>query len=154
MNSNDTIERDRELMVKRHRELLVKRNNLAMAAEHLPPVGQAYFWYQGVIPQVPECARNVAHQIARLCGDDSQVRTTYRSLADAVGKYDKTGPVAYVQRGVRMLVDVDWLSVKTIGQKRAARTTFYLEAGEDSKYKSKWDDAIYVNNDWVNHFVA
>lgn len=146
MNFDDNIER--------HQRLLVKRNNLAMASEHLPPTGQAYFWYQDVIPQVPECGRNTAHQIARLCGEDSQVRTTYRSLADAVGKYDKTGPIAYVQRGIRMLVDAGWLSVVTVGQTRAARTTFYLEAGEDTEYRRKWDNAIYANDVWVNHFVA
>lgn len=140
--------------IQQHREVLRKRGNVAIATEHQPPTGQAYYWYQDVIPQVPECGRNVSHQIARLCGDDSQVTVPYRSLADAVGKYDKTGPRAYVERGVRMLIDAGWLKVQTVGKKRGASTTFYLLAGEDSEYRKKWDDAIRANGIWVNHYVA
>lgn len=142
-----------EERVLRHTEGYRKRES-AMAHEHMPPVGQAYGWYRDVVFQVPMYGKKVAHQLARLCGEDSQVTTSYRSLADAVGESDKTGPISYVQRGIRMLVDAGWLRVETIGQKRGASTTFYLVAGAETAYKKKWDDGFYGDDDWLNHHVA
>ncbi len=69
-------------------------------------------------------AHEVAHQVARLCGDDSQVVMPWRSLQSAVGRRD-----GFAQRGVRALVEAGWLEVETTGQKRGARTTWRLTVG-------------------------
>ena len=53
----------------------------ACSAELKLPVGQALGWFRDV--PVYHDTRAVAHQIARLCGEDSQVTTTLRSIADA-----------------------------------------------------------------------
>lgn len=93
-------------------------------------MGQAGFWYEDVIREVPRSGRDVARQIARLCGDDSLVTVPYRSLADAVGVADKAGRQrAYTERGIQALIESGWLKVETVGEKRGAKTTFYLMPG-------------------------
>lgn len=140
-----------EEKVERHRALLnrrgrgpAKRNlcEVVLAAEHMPPTGQAYDWYADVIYNVPKSGRQVAKQLARLCGDDSKVTLPWRSLADAVGHADRVGRTrAYAERGVAALVEAGWLRVETVGAKRGARTTFYLLAGEHLDHEPWWMDA-------------
>lgn len=109
---------------------LLRKRRIPMSAEDVPPIGQAAEWYADVCQCVPRSAKLVARQIARLCGDDAKVTTTWRSLADAVGVMDKAGRLmAYTQRGVEILVDVGWLRVETVGKKRGAKTTFWLLPG-------------------------
>ncbi|WP_330239402.1 hypothetical protein [Streptomyces sp. NBC_00525] len=116
--------------VKEHQRKLKKRG-FALAAEDMPPTGQAAEWYHDVIHYVPRSGMLVARQIARLAGEDSEVTIPWRSLADAVGVLDKAGRhIAYAQRGVKALVDAGWLSVKTTGKGCNAKTTFHLEAGD------------------------
>ncbi|MDX2736398.1 hypothetical protein [Streptomyces caniscabiei] len=116
--------------IEEHRRKLRKRG-FVLAAEHIPPVGQALLWYHDVIHFVPPSGARVARQIARLAGEDSQVTIPYRSLSDAVGWPDKAGrEYAYMQRGVQALVDSGWLTVETVGEKRGAKTTFYLQVGD------------------------
>jgi hypothetical protein len=129
-----------ERRVDEHRSLLIKRG-FALAAEHMPPRGQAALWHQDVIHVVPRSGREVAKQLARLVGDDSKVTIPWRSLADAVGRADKAGHTrGYTERGVAALVEAGWLHVETIGQKRGARTTFYLLPGDRPEYKPWWLD--------------
>lgn len=116
--------------IEEHRRKLRKRG-FALAAEHTPPTGTAAFWYQNAIQYVPRSGMHVARQIARLAGDNEQVTIPWRSLADAVGMADKSGRhMAYTQRGVQALTDSGWLRVETVGEKRGAKTTFYLEIGD------------------------
>ncbi|MEU9331397.1 hypothetical protein AB0D91_48265 [Streptomyces canus] len=130
--------------INEHGELLTKRGRhrlpteplakFALAAEHLPPTGQAYGWYQEVLHYVPLSGIHAAKQIARLCGDDSQVTIPWRSLSYAVGRKDRLGRErAYTERGVQALVEAGWLRVETIGSKRGAETTFYLQVGDYSE---------------------
>jgi hypothetical protein len=124
--------------VARHRDGLARRG-FALATEDIPPVGQAALWNADLQECVPRSARRVARQIARLCGDDSQVTIPWRSLADAVGVADRGGRLrAYAERGVEALVDAGWLKVETTGSKRGARTTFYLMPGERVDWWSRW----------------
>lgn len=130
---------DLERAVVRRAPLLAKRGS-PLAAEHMPPTGQAALWYEGVIQRVPRSGRDVAKQVARLCGDGSKVTIPYRSLADAVGMKDKAGrEYAYMQRGVEVLVEAGWLEVETVGQKRGAKTTFYLMPGDLDEWHA-WPD--------------
>ncbi|MGW6356696.1 hypothetical protein ACWFR5_16260 [Streptomyces sp. NPDC055092] len=118
--------------IREHRRKLRKRG-FALAAEHYPPTGQAANWYGEVILYVPRSGRDVARQIARLAGDDSQVTIPWRSLADAVGVRNRAGNlVSYTERGVQSLVEAGWLTVETVGRKRGAKTTFTLQVGEFS----------------------
>ncbi|MEU6044971.1 hypothetical protein [Streptomyces griseus] len=113
-----------------HRRLLRKRGR-PLAFENMPPTGQAYLWYRDVVQCVPLSGMLVAKQLARLAGDDSQVTIPWRSLADAVGRKNRAGNlVSYTERGVKALVEAGWLRVETVGQKRGAKTTFYLEVGD------------------------
>lgn len=113
--------------------LKLRKRGFALAAEHKPPTGQAALWYQEVILYVPRSGQAVARQIARLCGDDSEVTLPYRSLADAVGVRDRAGNLRrYTERGIKALVDAGWLEVETTGAKRGAKTTFRLKVGEES----------------------
>lgn len=110
-----------------------RRRGLASAGsgEDAMPIGQAGEWYRDVLsdPAVSLSGLLVAKQIARLCRDDGLVVISWRSLADAVGRKDAAGRLrAYTEGGVDVLVSAGWLRVETIGQKRGARTTFYLEA--------------------------
>lgn len=106
-----------------------------MSAEDREPIGQAYGWYQDVLWYVPASHKGTAHavafQIARLCGEDSQVsHLTWRSLADAVAERDGLGRrLAFVQSGVKVLEDHGWLERETRGQKRGAVTTWRLMVG-------------------------
>lgn len=130
------IERHRKLLERRARHRLPNESlkSYVLAAENLPPVGQAYGWYQEVIHYVPLSGMLVAKQIARLCGDDSQVTIPWRSLAESVGRKDRLNRErAYTERGVQTLIDGGWLTVETIGQKRGAKTTFYLQVGDHSE---------------------
>lgn len=129
-----------------------------MAEEHMPPVGQAGLWYDEVIFHVSRSARDVAKQIARLCGDDSQVTTTYESLNDAVGVKNKSGnTMQYVQGGLEYLVESGWLRIETVGQKRNAVTTFYLMPGDTTSYDEKWKSRYFDDiglNIHERHYVA
>ncbi|ALU93881.1 hypothetical protein WQO_11260 [Streptomyces globisporus C-1027] len=130
------IERHRKMLNRRgrHRVSTEPLAKFALPAEHLPPTGQAYGWYQEVIHYVPLSAMHVAKQLARLAGDDCGVTIPWRSLADAVGKADRLNrTVAYVQRGVEALVDGGWLTVETVGSKRGAKTTFSFQVGDHSE---------------------
>ncbi|MER6294922.1 hypothetical protein [Streptomyces althioticus] len=125
----------------------LRKRGFPLAAENVPPTGQAALWYADVIQCVPRSGRDVARQIARLCGDDSQVTVPWRSLADAVGVRDSIGRhVAYAQRGVQVLVEAGWLKVETVGRGRAAQTTFYLLPGERSVEWLGWVDS----EDWLD----
>ncbi|MEU5519543.1 hypothetical protein ABZ759_02260 [Streptomyces sp. NPDC047860] len=111
--------------------LKLRKRGFALAAETVPPTGQAGMWYTDVIQCVPRSGQAVGRQIARLCGDDSQVTIPWRSLSDAVGTRDRAGNLRrYTERGVRALVDSGWLEVETTGAKRGAKTTFRLLVGE------------------------
>lgn len=108
---------------------------LPVSAEDKEPIGQALLWYQDVLRYVPPTLKGTAHavarQIARLCGDDSQVTgLPWRSLADAVGRRDSVGrEMAFTQSGVQALCEAGWLEVETVGQKRGAVTTRRLTVG-------------------------
>lgn len=116
--------------IKEHGRLLAKRGR-PIASENMPPTGQAALWYRDVIQYVPLSGMKVAKQVARLCGDDSQVTIPWRSLADAVGRKNRAGNLrSYTERGVKALIDAGWLTVETVGQKRGAKTTFYLQVGD------------------------
>lgn len=109
----------------------LRKRGFPLAAEHIPPTGQAALWYQEVIQFVPRSGRDVAKQIARLAGEDSKVTIPWRSLADAVGVIDRAGRhIAYAQRGVQALEEAGWLTTETVGEKRGAKTTFYLQVGD------------------------
>lgn len=118
--------------VERHRELLRKRK-MPLAAEEYMPIGQALGWYEDVILCVPRSGQVAARQIARLCGDDSQVTVPLRSLADAVGLRDSAGrDSAYTRRGIECLVEAEWLKTDTAGSGQTISTTFYLMPGDRS----------------------
>jgi hypothetical protein len=68
----------------------------------------------------------VARQIARLCGDESEVTVRWRCR--------------YTERGVKALIDAGWLAVETVGSKRGAKTTFRLLAGDRSSECLGWID--------------
>ncbi|MFC9201830.1 hypothetical protein ACFT79_11995 [[Kitasatospora] papulosa] len=115
--------------IEEHRRKLRKRG-FPLAAEHIPPIGQAGDWYEEVIQNVPRSGQLVARQIARLAGEGCEVTIPWRSLADAVGVRNSAGNlVSYTERGVQVLKESGWLSVTTVGQKRGAKTTFSLEVG-------------------------
>lgn len=135
--------------IREHGRLLAKRGQ-PLAAENMPPTGQAYGWYQEVIHYVPLSGMLVAKQVARLCGDDSQVTIPWRSLADAVGRKDRLNRErAYTERGVQALVDAGWLTVETIGSKRGARTTFYLQVGDHSEEAKRTAPSSYLDYDVI-----
>ncbi|MFI2504567.1 hypothetical protein [Streptomyces sp. NPDC018972] len=125
--------------------LKLRKRGFALAAETVPPTGQAGLWYADVIQCVPRSGRDVARQIARLCGDDSQIAIPWRSLSDAVGVRDSIGrEIAYTQRGVEALTKAGWLEVETTGAKRGARTTFRLMVGDVGVEWLGWID----DEDW------
>ncbi|MEU3661760.1 hypothetical protein AB0E77_18715 [Streptomyces sp. NPDC032940] len=133
------------------RILKLRKRGFPLAAETVPPTGQAGMWYTDVIQCVPRSGQAVARQIARLCGDDSQVTIPWRSLSDAVGVRDRAGNLRrYTERGVRNLVDAGWLEVETTGAKRGAKTTFRLLAGERSVDALTWID----DEDWFTDTEA
>lgn len=116
--------------IERHRILLRKRRS-PMATDITPPTGQAALWYEDVIQCVPRSGREVARQIARLCGDDSRVTVPIRSLTDAVGRRDSAGrKSAYTRRGIEALVEAGWLQVETTGSGQSIATTFFLMPGD------------------------
>ncbi|QNK52490.1 hypothetical protein H7F30_13000 [Dermacoccus sp. PAMC28757] len=122
--------------VQRHRERLVSLDRnvfdaAVCAEESTGATGQARAWLEDVVWFVPQSGQRVAVQIARLCGEGSEVTVPWRSLAEAVGIADAAGRhIAYTQRGVEALVNADWLSVESSGKGRSATTTFRLLAGE------------------------
>lgn len=135
--------------IKEHSRLLAKRGQ-PLAAENMPPIGQAYLWYQDVVQCVPLSGMLVAKQIARLAGDDSQVTIPWRSLADAVGRKNRAGNLrSYTERGVQALVESGWLSVETIGSKRGAKTTFYLQVGNFTDRTWMHDEDFYEDEPTV-----
>lgn len=116
--------------VQSHRTLL-ERRGLALSAERRPPVGEAAGWYWDVVRCVPRNGQRVAGQLARLCGEDSEVTVPWRSLADAVAVKDKAQRTrAYVEGGVKVLKAAGWLEVETVGKGRGARTSFRLLPGD------------------------
>ncbi|GAA3056403.1 hypothetical protein GCM10017562_21460 [Streptomyces roseofulvus] len=101
-----------------------------VSAETRLPTGQAGGWYRDAIQCVSLPAMHVAKQVARLCGDDSQVTVPWRSLTDAVGvSGTQHMQRAYTQRGAELLAQAGWLTWETVGEKRGAETTFYLLPG-------------------------
>jgi hypothetical protein len=127
------------------RRVKLRKRGFALAAETVPPTGQAGRWYADVIQCVPRSGRAVARQIARLCGDDSEVTIPWRSLADAVGTRDRAGrTIAYAQRGVEILADAGWLEKETVGSKRGSKTTFRLLPGDRSVEWTDWEEV----GDW------
>lgn len=127
------------------RRVKLRKRGFALAAETIPPTGQAAQWYTDAIQCVPRSGQAVARQIARLCGDDSQVTIPWRSLADAVGVRDRAGNLRrYTERGVKTLKDAGWLEVETVGSKRGAKTTFRLLPGDRSPEWLTWID----HEDW------
>lgn len=128
---HEQVARHRDGIRKRHARSRGSVFAAAVSAESLPPTGQAGAWYDDVAYQVPVSARDVARQLARLCGDDSQVAVPWRSLEDAVNVRDRLNrTTAYVQSGVHCLERDGWLSHETVGTKRGAVTTFYLMPGD------------------------
>lgn len=110
---------------------VLRKRGFPMANESMPPHGQAALWFNEVLGSVPRSGIYVALALARLCGDDSKVTMSYRSLSDAVGVRDSKGRLrAFSDGGVDVLVRYGFLQVETIGEKRGARTTFYLLPGE------------------------
>lgn len=135
--------------IKEHSRLLAKRGQ-PLAAENMPPIGQAYLWYQDVVQCMPLSGMLVAKQIARLAGDDSQVTIPWRSLADAVGRKNRAGNLrSYTERGVQALVESGWLRVETIGEKRGAKTTFYLQVGDFTDRTWMRDEDLYEDEPTV-----
>ncbi|MFI1418438.1 hypothetical protein ACH4VX_10640 [Streptomyces sp. NPDC020731] len=127
------------------RKAKLRKRGFVLAAEATPPTGQAGRWYADAIQCVPRSGQAVARQVARLCGDDSEVTVPWRSLVDAVGVCDRAGNLRrYTERGVRTLVDAGWLEVETVGSKRGAKTTFRLLPGDRSAECLGWIDA----EDW------
>jgi hypothetical protein len=117
--------------VERRHALLRKRNGTPLAAENVPPVGQAALWHDDVIQCLPPSGCHVARQIARLCGDDSRVSIPLRSLANAVGRKDRAGNlVAYTERGIQCLVEAEWLRTTVTGAGQNIITTLYLTPGD------------------------
>lgn len=118
--------------VEEHQRLLRRRKS-PQATEVHPPIGQAALWHTDVILCVPRTGRDVARQIARLCGDDSRVTIPIRSLADAVGHRDSAGrDSAYTRRGIKCLVDAEWLRAEVTGSGQDKVTTYYLLPGDES----------------------
>ncbi|MEV3857270.1 hypothetical protein AB0J38_23445 [Streptomyces sp. NPDC050095] len=102
------------------------------SAETRLPVGDAYEWYREVVHHVTLSGMHVAKQIARLCGDDTKVTVPWRSLTDAVGpRGTEHEQRAYTEYGARLLEERGWLRIETTGQKRGAKTTFYLVTVSD-----------------------
>lgn len=101
----------------------------ALSAECITPLkGQAAGWYEDVCRFTFGSALFVAYQIARLCGDDSEVTLPISSLADAVQRYDDAGRLEnYTDVGIRTLKDHGWLETERSGR---AGTTFRLTVGE------------------------
>jgi hypothetical protein len=129
--------------IEEHRRKLKKRG-FPLATENMPPVGQAAGWYAEVIHHVPRCGMHVAKQIARLAGEGCEVTIPWRSLADAVGIRNRAGNLrSYTERGVEWLVESGWLTVKTTGQKRGAKTTFCLEVGDFTDWTYMEDDDCF-----------
>ncbi|WP_406361576.1 hypothetical protein OID55_28140 [Streptomyces sp. NBC_00715] len=129
------------------RRAMLRKRGFPLAAENIPPTGQASLWYADVIQCVPRSGRDVARQLARLCGDDSRVTVPWRSLADAVGVRDSAGRVrAYAERGVQALTEAGWLEVETVGSKRGAKTTFGLLPGDRAAEWLGWIDG----SDWLD----
>ncbi|MEW2130420.1 hypothetical protein [Streptomyces sp. NPDC005435] len=123
------------------RRVKLRKRGFALAAETAPPTGQAALWYSDAVQCVPRSGQAVARQIARLCGDDSEVTIPWRSLADAIGVRDRAGNLRrYTERGAKALADAGWLEVETVGSKRGAKTTFRLMAGDRSSECLGWID--------------
>lgn len=98
----------------------------ACSAELKLPVGQALGWFRDV--PVYHDTRAVAHQIARLCGEDSQVTTTLRSIADAAQMTRLA-----TDRHIEILVRSGWLEkVSTL-----KGTTFLLCVGRWTSLSEK-----------------
>ncbi|MBT2405726.1 MULTISPECIES: hypothetical protein [unclassified Streptomyces] len=115
------------------RRVKLRKRGFALAAETVPPTGQAALWYADAVRCVPRSGQAVARQIARLCGDDSEVTIPWRSLAEAVGIRDRAGNLRrYTERGAKALTDAGWLEIETVGSKRGAKTTFRLLPGDRS----------------------
>jgi hypothetical protein len=116
--------------VERHHALLKKRRH-PITAENMPSTGQAALWFGDVIQCVPRTGQHVARQVARLCGEDSQVIVPLRSVADAVGQRDRAGRlVAYTERGVKTLIEAGWLKTETAGSGPGSVTTYLLMPGD------------------------
>jgi len=107
--------------------LRFRKRGVAWSAEITPAVGQAALWYQDVKKVAPVTGSAVAEQIARLCREDSEVTTSIRSLADAVGRTDKAGrKVAFTERGIEWLIANEWLLKRVTGKGQKVRTTYSL----------------------------
>ncbi len=99
--------------VERHHAALKRRGGVPRSAEMDAPTGQALGWYMDVAKLAPPTGRDVARQLARLCGEDSVVTISERSLADAVGLTDSEGRArSYVESGIKALVKAEWLEVE------------------------------------------
>jgi len=131
--------------VERHRAPLARRGQ-PTSHELVPPTGQAAEWYALVLDYCPpRSGRIVGRQIARLCGVDSRVTTTWRSLADAVGIGDKLGRVrAYTERGAEVLSEYGWLDIEN--EPGSWGTTFLLQIGDESPWLenigTEWDEPL------------
>jgi hypothetical protein len=86
----------------------------------------------------------VSRQLARLCGEDSQVSVSIRSVADAVGQKDKLNRlVAYTERGIKALVDSGWLRKTISGSGQKKISTFYLLPGDPRREWFPDDDDLW-----------
>ncbi|MFF1291842.1 MULTISPECIES: hypothetical protein [unclassified Streptomyces] len=139
IKKGDGFQTDYASGIEEHRRKLKKRG-FPLAAEHVPPIGQAALWYEEVIHYVPRTGRDVARQLARLAGEDSVITIPDRSLADAVGKVNSAGNLnSYMERGVKVLIDFGWIRKEVTGAGCAARTTYYLQVGEPDTQHT-WTD--------------
>lgn len=135
----------------------VRRRGSPVQHEAAPANGQAALWLRDVELVAPASPRDVARQLARLCGDDSVVVIPDRKLADAVGVKDRAGrPVAYMQRGVQWLTESGWLAKEVTGLGAGARTTYYLNVpahaevyDPDSIFARVWHFGAMAEEEWM-----
>ena len=67
-----------------------------------------------------------------------------------MGRKNRAGNLrSYTERGVQALVESGWLSVETIGSKRGAKTTFYLQVGNFTDRTWMHDEDFYEDEPTV-----
>jgi len=129
----------------------VSRGGYPVSAEDAAPIGQAAAWLTDVYsdPSIGMIHLPIARQIARLCGNDSVMASTYEKLAEAVGAkvkrrgrgyFDRMGdPVPHsmsqTRDAVRRLCSRGWLHVTPGGARKP--TVFRLVPGTPSRERQQ-----------------
>ncbi|WP_431036772.1 hypothetical protein ACQYWQ_21765 [Streptomyces sp. P6-2-1] len=131
-----------------------RKRKAPMAQENMPPVGFSYVWYQTVVHYVPRSGMAVAKQLARLAKGEATVTISNRSLADAVGIWNKAGNLrSYTERGVEILIEAGWLKKEIAGTKRGATTTYYLKMGDfTDQSRSEEEEDGFTEEDLLESF--